>query len=94
MIHAHIKILEAAITNWEVLTLAYSSGVGIKSQRDIEPLALYFTQNQWMLVAYCRLRDGYREFKLRNIASIQGSGIHFPPNQFSLSDYFKENSSF
>ncbi len=85
--------IQQAISMFSVLQIEYSSAIGVKSLREVEPLALYFTQEHWILVAYCKLRKAHREFRLDRISSVSRTAQHFPPNQFSLDDYFKKYSS-
>ena len=86
--------IQQAISNFTVLTIKYTTANAISSERDIEPLAIYFTQENWVLVAYCHLRKANREFRLDRISNLQITDENFPPNQFSLDDYFKKNSIF
>ena len=85
--------IQQAISTFSILQIEYSSAIGVKSQRAVEPLALYFTQEHWILVAYCKLRKAHREFRLDRISGISFTEQHFPPNQFSLDNYFKKYSS-
>ena len=86
-----LLLIEEAIKDRVVLSLAYrSTANGNRSERDIEPLALYFTQDRWMMVAYCRMRKAWRAFRLDAIIGIEKTLEAFPPNQFELSDYFKK----
>lgn len=85
-----LSLVQQAIADCDVLALNYRSGNGTMSKRDIEPLALYFTQAHWMMIAYCRLREAQREFRLDGIIEIKKTGDSFPPNQFRLSDYFEK----
>lgn len=84
----NLNSLEDAIANRKTLFLKYRNASGIISEREVEPLAVYFEQNNWLLVAYCRLRSENREFKLDRIHSLEAVG-EFAPNQFSLRDYFR-----
>lgn len=86
-----LLLIEEAIKYRNVLSLVYRSAAnGNRSERDIEPLALYFTQDRWMIVAYCRLRKACRAFRLDAIVEIEKTLEVFPPNQFELSDYFEK----
>ena len=85
-----LNIIEEAITDRILLSLSYRSATnGNISERNIEPLALYFTQNRWMMIAYCHLRKAQREFRIDCIVDLKRTEATFPPNQFTLSDYFK-----
>jgi len=86
-----LLIVEGAIKDGVVLSLVYRSAAnGNRSERAIEPLALYFTQDRWVMIAYCRLRKARRAFRLDAIAEIEKTLEAFPPNQFELSDYFEK----
>ncbi|MEO0528098.1 MAG: YafY family protein [Bacteroidota bacterium] len=90
-----LSLLQHAITKRRVLELTYRSGSKREiTQRAIEPLAIYFTQDHWVLIAYCRLRKGHREFRTDRIARIIKTDAIFPPNQFMLSDYFEKKGNF
>ncbi len=82
--------IQEAIANFRVLDITYTNAQLIHTQRNIEPLALYFTQNHWILVAYCRLKKAHREFRLDRIKKLTTIQEQFPPNTFSLNHYFKK----
>ena len=50
--------LQMALTNFQVVQLRYLSLQGDESVRDIEPFAIFSTQENWILIAHCRLREG------------------------------------
>lgn len=83
------QLVKEGVTSFQVLLLKYKSSIGVISEREIEPLALYFEQGSWKLIAYCRLRKEQRTFLVERIHSLEKTDHYFPPNQFSLSDYFK-----
>ena len=86
-----IDLISESISNFKVVSLKYKSSQAIFSEREVEPLALYFDQNSWKLLAFCRLRKEHREFLLSRIQMIKKSEIQFAPNQFSLKDHFKSD---
>ncbi len=58
------KIISAVSTK-SVLKLDYlASSSGEISERNIEPIGIFFLGNRWLLIAYCRLRNDYRTFRL------------------------------
>ncbi len=90
-----LSLMQRAIAKRIVLKLQYRSGSkGELTTRMVEPMAVYFTQDHWILVAYCRLRKALREFRTDRVVTIVEMADTFPPNQFTLSDYFKKKSSF
>ena len=40
------------------------------TNRVVEPIGLYFYGNYWHLIAYCRLRKDYRDFRIDRIKSL------------------------
>ncbi|QCW98695.1 WYL domain-containing protein [Aggregatimonas sangjinii] len=81
----HLELLETSILHRNVLVLQYRSPAnGNRSDRNIEPLGIYFTQDKWMLVAFCRLRSAKREFRLDGVLALEETGEQFPPHQFTF----------
>jgi len=85
-----LDIIQKAITNFQVLHLKYNKSNGVISEREIEPLALYFEQGEWHIIAFCRLRQEKRLFLLGRMHSLLTTEKDFAPNQFSLATYFKQ----
>ncbi|MFK7972173.1 MAG: helix-turn-helix transcriptional regulator [Bacteroidia bacterium] len=81
--------LQTTITNRQVVKLYYRSLVGKDSSRHIEPFALYSTQGNWILIAFCRLRKEFRAFRLDCIKSMMVLGEHFEAHDMTLEDYFE-----
>ena len=90
-----LSLIQRAIAKRIVLQLQYrSASKGEMTKRQVEPMAIYFTQDHWILVAYCKLRKALREFRTDRVVSILETSDTFPPNQFTLSDYFRKNAGF
>lgn len=81
--------LQSSITNYQVVSMHYVSLEGQPSQREIEPFALFSTQDNWLLVAWCRLRNDFRAFRLDCIQEIKPTGSNFEPHNMTLSEYFE-----
>ncbi len=63
--------LHAAIDERRVVRIAYSSLAGAASEREVEPLCLAFWGQSWTLGGWCRLRVGFRNFRLDRIAELE-----------------------
>ena len=58
-----LQTIIAAIAAREVLSLKYLPAYAEStSERDIEPVGVFYLDNFWHLIAYCRLREDYRGF--------------------------------
>ncbi|WP_121202059.1 helix-turn-helix transcriptional regulator [Mucilaginibacter gracilis] len=87
-----LTMVQNALTSFKVLNITYRSGYKDETtERNIEPFALYYTlQENWSLIAYCRLRKAYRMFNLDRITSITPLHIHFEPHELTLASYLKD----
>jgi predicted DNA-binding transcriptional regulator YafY len=83
--------IQKAISNKKVLDITYRSIYKEElTVRKIEPQAVYFTNNLWIVIAYCRLREESREFRLDRINRLVVTFETFEPNpKFSLQNYFE-----
>lgn len=68
-----LETLTEAIQHHRVTHLRYQNAAGIVSERDVEPLLVHDRLGYWILGAYCRLREDYREFEVTNILDLQVS---------------------
>ncbi len=83
-----LDAVEAAISRRSVLQLDYSDESGSQTTRTVEPLGLYFWGRVWTLIAWCRLRDGFRVFRIDRIRSMQETGEkHAAQKGRTLQDY-------
>ena len=81
--------LQSTIANYQLVEMAYLSLDGKNSIREIEPFALYTTQDNWILIAFCRLRNDFRAFRLDRIQSLQVLKNHFDPHPMTLQEYLE-----
>lgn len=84
----YLMLLQSAITNFEVLDIEYHSLQQNKTSRHIEPFALYSTQENWLLIAFCRLRKAFRVFRIDHIANIKHTYTHFESHNMTLEEYY------
>ncbi|WP_462113823.1 helix-turn-helix transcriptional regulator [Lysobacter xanthus] len=66
--------LNEAIGARRVLRIAYTREDGAASTREIEPLCIVFWGGSWTLGGWCRLRGGFRQFRLGRIVDLQPTG--------------------
>lgn len=84
-----LATIESAITNYTVLSINYKTGYSNETnQRLVEAQALYHTQDNWILIAWCHLRNDYREFRLDRMLGIDVLPDKFEPRKFDLMKYF------
>jgi predicted DNA-binding transcriptional regulator YafY len=92
---AAVDKIPIAISRNRVVTLHYHSFQSQETTvRDVEPLGLCFYSAHWHLIAYCRLRKDYRDFRVDRIEKITILDETFDrENHDSLENLFKEMSS-
>lgn len=85
----YLAAIQKAITNYTLLRITYQTlSKNEITTRDIEPQALYHTQDNWIVIAWCRLREDYREFRLDRIQRMTVLDEAFSPRDFKLLEYF------
>ena len=73
-----------------VLEIEYSSNQEEQTKREVEPIGLFYYSAAWHLIAWCRLRNGYRDFRADRIKKLTETGKTFEGrNLLSLQEYFK-----
>lgn len=86
----YLASLQLALTNFNVATIAYQKAdTDETSTRAIEPFALLSTQENWLLVAWCRLRNSFRLFRLDRIKKLEVQNEKFEPHKLTLAEYFE-----
>lgn len=71
-------VLAHAISARRVLRLRYKDRAGTGTTRDVEPLGYVGSSTGWYLLAWCRLRDGIRAFRLDRVDGVTATSEHAP----------------
>lgn len=85
---SNLSDLQFALTNFYLAKIEYTNEANSTTNRIIEPFALLSTQENWLLVAKCRLRDEFRYFRLDRIKKLEVLAEKFAPHNMTLQDYF------
>jgi len=86
----YLSVLQNAISVKCIIELAYKNYKEEISQREVEPIGLIFYAFSWHLIAWCHLRNEYRDFKVSNILNIQCTELLFKKSpHMLLNDYMK-----
>ena len=85
----YLMIIQSAISDFNLIDIKYQSLQGESTKRTIEPFALYSTQDNWLLIAVCRLRNDFRVFRLDHIQKLIVQRQHFEPQKINLQEYFE-----
>src|SRR5690606_10432850 len=87
------KLFEG-ISQHKIVDMNYQSGDSIDPvHREIEPVGVFHQSNFWYVIAYCHLRNDYRQFRIDRIHKIALSSRSFTRTHKPLSHYLKENET-
>ena len=81
--------IQAATVQRQVLAIDYQANYTQQpTTREVEPIGLYHYSAGWHLIAFCRLRQDYRDFRTDRIRHVTSTGQLFSRHSLlSLQDY-------
>ena len=82
--------LQSHIANFQLLDIDYLSLNNHRTQRKIEPFALYTTKGNWVLIAYCQDKKDFRSFRLDCIQDLSVTNDTFEPHNLTLEQYLEQ----
>ncbi|MEU8897961.1 YafY family protein [Nocardia sp. NPDC048505] len=71
-------LIGQAIERGVVLSMGYRDQFGQSSERAVEPVELVNGARGWYLIAWCRLRDGFRVFRLDRMSALALTDLPAP----------------
>lgn len=87
----YLSVLQTAISNKLIVEMEYKNNKSEVSKRKVEPIGLVFYAFSWHLIAWCHLREEYRDFKVARILKVKNTGCPFTNNDHvQLADYLKQ----
>jgi predicted DNA-binding transcriptional regulator YafY len=83
--------IQKALTHFYVIKLLYTGTKDHKPiERLVEPFAIYnSTEENWILIAWCKLRNDFRTFRLDRMQQMQITDAHFVPHKLTLPEYIE-----
>jgi predicted DNA-binding transcriptional regulator YafY len=86
----YLSALQKAIVDKNVIFIRYCSGNEEVTERLLEPIGLCYYSAAWHLIAWCRLRNGYRDFLVERIQRLQVKDELFRhKTHITLQEYLK-----
>lgn len=84
-----LNTVQQAVARHHVLDLTYHSlHNDAETRREVEPVGLYYYGMTWHLIAFCRKRQDYRDFRLDRIRELTDTGQRFArPERLTLQEY-------
>lgn len=82
--------IQRAVVKKQVLRIAYSNNEEEDTVREVEPVGIFYYSMAWHLIGWCRLRNGYRDFRADRIRTLTATGETFAGRDvISLKEYFQ-----
>ncbi len=74
---ASFDVIQRAIDDRDVISIGYRDESGQNTQRDVQPLGLWFWGKVWTLLAWCELRGDFRMFRIDRISALKVAGRRY-----------------
>lgn len=89
----HIQTLLNSIAQKKVLALNYFAQHSQEhTKRYVEPVGIFYMAGYWHLIAYCRLRKDYRDFRTDRIKNLTVTDEHYTEEHPELKDYIAQKT--
>jgi predicted DNA-binding transcriptional regulator YafY len=85
----YLAEIQQSLAGHRVLEIDYlKADSDTPEKRQVEPFALYEnTYENWVLIAWCRLRDDFRTFRMDRILALRTTDDVFPAHELTLEEY-------
>jgi predicted DNA-binding transcriptional regulator YafY len=91
--NAYLQNILKAIADRSVLNIDYfAEHSQEKTNRNVEPVGIYYMGRYWYMVAYCTLRKDYRTFKIDNIRYLSITAIRYEKQHPALQSFLQKVS--
>ena len=86
----YLSIIQNSISSKTILDIDYKNNNEEISKRQVEPIGLIFYAFSWHLIAWCHMRNDYRDFKVARILKLRNMGSAFrKADHIELDSYMK-----
>ena len=82
----HLTTIATACRDHERVRFSYRGRDGVDTRRDVEPHSLVNHGYRWYLVAWDRLREDWRTFRVDRLARPAATGVRFAPHRLPAKD--------
>ncbi|WP_127026355.1 helix-turn-helix transcriptional regulator [Rheinheimera mangrovi] len=92
-LQADLSVLQQAIARQQLLSFDYQNANQTQSSREVEAAGLVFYLGRWHLIAWCRLRQDYRDFRTDRIQNLQLQSEQFQArSDFNAKDFLQSGT--
>lgn len=87
----YLSCIQEAISSKQMLHIHYSNKASEISQRKVEPIGLIFYALSWHMIAWCHLRNEYRDFRVSRISQLNKTTSSFlKEKHIPLQEYMQQ----
>jgi predicted DNA-binding transcriptional regulator YafY len=88
----NLGVIQQALTSFQVIKIVYQAeNQQNTTSRMVEPFAIYTNEEgNWSLVAFCRLRQEFRVFRLDRISALEVLAEIFEPHKMTIEEFKNE----
>jgi len=88
--YEYLTTLQTAISARNVLEMHYQNNNEEISKREVEAIGLIFYAYNWHLIAWCHMRNDYRDFRVSRILKVRDTQSVFrKADHIDINDYMK-----
>ena len=82
--------IQKSIASSSILEITYIDAKKQKTHREVEPIGMIYYTDQWHLIAWCWLRNDYRDFIVKQTESLRATSKPFRKNDhISVDDHIR-----
>jgi predicted DNA-binding transcriptional regulator YafY len=86
----YLAAIQKAIVDKKIIFIRYQANSHEEiTERQVEPIGLVYYSLNWHMIGWCRLRNGYRDFRLSRIIRLQLKDDSFTNTHPSLHEYIQ-----
>ena len=89
----HIQTILNCIAQKKIISITYFAQHSQENtKREIEPVGIFYLENYWHLIAFCQLRDDYRDFRIDRIKQLAVADKTFTYQHPTLKAYIAQTA--
>jgi predicted DNA-binding transcriptional regulator YafY len=86
--HIHLQPILKSIAEKTLLDIGYTANHDQQyTNREVEPVGIFYQGHHWYMIAYCRLRNDYRHFRADRISYINETDRTFKKEHPALQSF-------
>lgn len=85
-----LQPLMRSIADKKAVRLHYQSASADVTERVVEPVGVFYANTTWHLIAFCRLRNDYRNFRVDRIIGLAATDEAFAVQHPLLEEYLRK----